>query len=89
MVVTVEKDALILFKQINEFESTEFDQCNILPFINRTWKKSFARRGKNLEAIIDRNWFHLDRRILKDPVILKTKIRLENEQLDNQHDPPS
>ena len=41
-----------------------------------------------MEAIIDRGWFHLDRRLLKDPVILKTKISLDNEQLENQHDPP-
>ena len=29
----------------------------------------------------------MDRRLLKEPVILKTQIRLDNEQLDNQHDP--
>ena len=33
-------------------------------------------------------WFHLDRKILKEHFILKTKIRLDNKQLDNQHDPP-
>ena len=32
--ITVEKDALIQFKQRHEFESTEFDRCNILPLIN-------------------------------------------------------
>ena len=42
-------------------------------------------RDKNFEAIIDRGWFHLDRGILKDQVIFKTKIMLDNEQLDNQH----
>ena len=41
-----------------------------------------------MEAIIERVWFRLDRRLLKDPIILKTKIRLDNEQLDNQYDPP-
>ena len=41
-----------------------------------------------MEEIIDRLWFHLDGRLLKDPVILKTKRRLDNYQLDNQHGPP-
>ena len=41
-----------------------------------------------MEAIIDRGWFHLDMILLKEPVILKTKIRLDNEQLDNKNDLP-
>ena len=73
MSMTVEKDAPLNFKHRNAFESTDFDQCGIVPLINRAWRKSFARRDNNLEAIIDRGWFHLDRRILKDPVISKKK----------------
>ena len=71
MAMTVEKDALLHFKHRHAFESTVFDRCNIVPLINQAWKKYFAVRNKNLEAIIDRGWFHLDRRLLKDPVILK------------------
>ena len=40
-----------------------------------------------MEAIIGRGWFHLNRRLLKDPVMLETKIRLGDEKLDNQHEP--
>ena len=71
--MNVEKDALLHFKHRHTFESTGFDICNIVPLVNRTWKKSFAIRDKNLEAIIDIGWFHLDRRLLKDPVILGKK----------------
>ena len=37
-----------------------------------------CKKGKKLEEIIDRVWFHLDRRLLKEPVILE-KIRLDDE----------
>ena len=87
MAMTVEKDALLHFKHRHAFEITDFDRCNIVPLINWAWKKYFARRNKNLEAIIDRGWFQLDRRLLKDSIILKTKRRLDNEQIDNQHNP--
>ena len=83
MAMTVEKDALFHFKHRHSFESTDSYQCDILPLINRAWKKYFSRRDKNLEAIIDRRCFCLDRRLIKDPVILKTEIRLNNEQPDN------
>ena len=86
MAMTVEKDALLHFKHRHAFESTDFDRCDIVPLINREWKKSFTIRDKKLESNIDRGWFHLDRRLINDPVILKTKIRLDNEQLDHQHD---
>ena len=76
------KYALLHFKHRHEFETTEFDQCNTWLFINWAWRKYFTRREKNLEAIIDRGWLHLDRRLLKVPAILKTKIRLANEQRD-------
>ena len=69
--MTVEKDALLNFKHRHAFESTDFDRCNIVLLINQAWKKYFAIRDKNLEAIIYRGWFHLYRRLLKDPVILK------------------
>ena len=48
MATTVYKDAPIRFKQRHEFESTDFDRCDIVPLINRVWKKSFARSEKNL-----------------------------------------
>ena len=73
MAMTVEKDARLYFKHRHAFESTDFDQCNIVPLIDRSWNKSFSIREKNWEAIIDREWFHLNRRILKGLVILKTK----------------
>ena len=86
--MTVEKDALLHFKHRHAFESTDFDRCDILPLVKWEWKKYFARRDDNLEAIIDRGWFHLEIILLKEPVILKTKIRLENDQLDNKNDLP-
>ena len=87
MPMTVEKYFLIIFKHRHEFESTDFDRYGIVQLIKHTCNKSFARNENNLESIIDRGWFHLDREPHKDPAILK-KIRLENEQLDNQHYPP-
>ena len=88
MDMTIEKYALLHFKHRHAFESTDFYRCKIVPLINRAWKKYFVRVYGNLEAIIDIGWFHLDRRLLKYPFIFKTKIRLDNNQLDNQHDPP-
>ena len=76
------------FKQIHEFESNGFDLCNIVSLVNRASKKSFSRRYKNLEAIIDIWWFHLYRRLMKDPAILGGGGGLDDEQLENQHDPP-
>ena len=86
MEITVEKDTLLHFKHIHAFESNAFDICDIVQLINRVWKKSFVRRDKNLKAIIDIGWSHLDRSLMKYPIILEKK--LDNEQLDNQHDPP-
>ena len=85
--MTIEKDALLNLKHRHEFESTDFYLCNIVTVMNWAWKKYFARSDKNLESIIYRGWFHLDRGLLKYPVLLDTKIRLDNEKLDNQHDP--
>ena len=88
MAMTVEEYALLHFKHRHAFKITDFYRCDIVPLINQKWSKYYSIRGNNLEAIIDREWFHLDRRLLKDPVMLKTKIRLDNEKLDNQHEPP-
>ena len=88
MAMTIEKYSLIRFKQRHEFESTDFDRCDIVPLINQSWNKSFSIRDKKCESIIYRVWFHLDRSLLKYPVILKKKIRLDDEQLHNQHDSP-
>ena len=74
MAMTVEKDALLHFKHRHAFECTDFDRYDIVQLINRVCKKSFARRDKNLEAIIHREWLHLARRLLKDPVFLKKKV---------------
>ena len=71
MATTVEQDALIQFKQKHEFESTDFDQCNIVPLIQQVQKKYFSRREKKSESIIDRGWFHLYRRLMRDPVTMK------------------
>ena len=54
MAMTVEKYAPLYFRHRHAFESTDFDICNIVPLINRSWKKYFERRDKNLEAIIYR-----------------------------------
>ena len=64
MAMTIEKEALLHFKHRHAFESTGFDPCEIVLFIRQSFNKSFAIRDKNLEAIIDRGWFHLDRRLL-------------------------
>ena len=71
MAMNVEKDALLNFKHRHAFESTDFDRCDIVPLIKRAWKKSFSIRNNNSEATIDRGWFHLERRLMKEPVIFK------------------
>ena len=83
MVMTVEKYTFIRFKQRHEFESTDFDQWNIVLLINRSFNKYFSRRDNNLKAIIDRVWFHPERRLLKDPVILKKSWMMSNFTINN------
>ena len=73
MAMILDKDALLHFKHRHAFEINDFDRCDIVPLIYQEWKKYLTRSDKNLEAIIDRGWFHLDGRLLKDPAILKKK----------------
>ena len=54
MAMTVEKDALLHFKNRHAFGSTDFDRYNIVLLINWAWNKSFAITEKSFEAIIDR-----------------------------------
>ena len=74
MAMTREKDRLVQFKRRNQFPNTNFHKHDIVPLVNLAWKESFARKEKNLKAIIDRGWYYLDMRLLKDPDILKSKI---------------
>ena len=52
----------------------ELEKSDILPSINIIWSKSFGRIRTNKKAISDRGWNPLNRRLLYDPEILKTRI---------------
>ena len=74
MSMTRNKDLLVLYKRRHHFESIDFKKSDIVPLICRAWKDSFGREKENLDAILERGWFHLDMRLLKDPEILQTKV---------------
>ena len=40
---------------------------DLIPLINRAWKRSFARKEKNQVAIADRGWNPYNRILLLDP----------------------
>jgi hypothetical protein len=45
-----------------------------MSWVVRAWDVSFARTDKNRNALIERGWYHLDRRLLNDPEILCTRV---------------
>ncbi len=47
---------------------------DIVPIINNAWKQSFARVQPNKRAISRRGWQPLNRGLLKNPEVLKTKV---------------
>ena len=53
--------------------SSDIEKSDILPLINLIWPRSFGRRNTNQQAISDCGWNPLNRRLLTDPEILKTK----------------
>jgi hypothetical protein len=74
MAMTREKDKLVAFKRRNDFKTINFQRLDVIPLVVRAWKVSFARTDKNLNALIERGWYHLDRRLLNDPEILSTRV---------------
>ena len=51
-------------------------KTDIVPLVIEAWIQSFARVNKNQQAISDRGWGPLNRVILLDPEILKTKPKI-------------
>jgi hypothetical protein len=47
---------------------------DIVPIVNNAWKQSFARVGPNKRAISRRGWQPLNRGLLQNPEVLKTKV---------------
>jgi hypothetical protein len=74
MSMTREKDRLVAFKRKNGFKNKDFQHLDIIPLITRAWASSFACTGKNKEALTERGWYHLDKKLLEDPEILRTKV---------------
>lgn len=74
MSMTKQKDLLVLYKRRNHFDSIDFKKSDIVPLICQAWAASFARKKQNLDAIRERGWSHLDKRLLKDPDILRTRV---------------
>ena len=71
--MTKHKSDLFLLKQRLNM-NVALRRHGIIPLVNRAWKESFARKASNFRAILERGWYHLDRRLLKDPEILQTKF---------------
>ena len=84
--MTKNKDKLVLYKKRYNFASIDFKRHDIIPLVNRAWADSFARKESNLKAITERGWYHLDRRLLKDPEILQTRTSTINWVDTHQHD---
>ena len=77
MAMTKEKDKLLRWKRKHQMP-LEFQRSDILPLVFQAWDQSFARQKQNLSATLDRGWYHIDRRLLKDPEILRTKVTYVN-----------
>jgi hypothetical protein len=71
--MTREKDKLVAFKCRNGFKNKEFQHLDIVPLIVRVWASSFTRTEKNKHALMERGWYHLDKRLREDPEILRTQ----------------
>ena len=63
-----EKMAYIKHRGVNE---RTFKQTDIVPLVNKAWKKSFARKDIAKKAIVDRGWSVLNYCLLDDPRIIK------------------
>lgn len=79
MAMTREKDRLVQYKTRHLFSSLDFKRHDVIPLVNKAWKASFERKKQNLQAIMDRGWFHLDMRLLKDKEVLATKVSVDQE----------
>jgi hypothetical protein len=53
---------------------TSIAKSDAIPLINLVWQKSFARKSTNKNAIRDQGWYPVNRKLLQDPKILKTKM---------------
>ena len=67
-----EKAKLVLFRTRMGLDP-ELQKSDILPLYNRVWPKSFGQKKGNQKAIRDRGWCPLNRRLLTDPEVVKTK----------------
>mmetsp|Transcript_19133 Transcript_19133/g.27550 ORF Transcript_19133/g.27550 Transcript_19133/m.27550 type:complete len:177 (-) Transcript_19133:603-1133(-) len=65
-------------------------KTDIIPIINLAWNQSFSRIDSNKKAISDRGWNPLNRALLKDPAIMKTRVLVQNDnqQAKSRLDPP-
>ena len=67
-----EKSKLVLFKTRMGINS-DLEKSDMLPLINRIWPLSFGSVDTNKQAIRDRGWNPLNRCLLTDPEIIKTR----------------
>jgi hypothetical protein len=67
-------DKLVAFKRRRNFKTINFQRLDVIPLVIRAWKLSFAHTYNNLNALIERGWYHLDRRLLNDPEILSMRV---------------
>ena len=82
--MTKEKDNLLQYKEHLSMAGT-LEPTDMLPLINRAWKRSFARVGKNKHAIAERGWMPYNRNIMKFSEIRQTMTaeEIRQEQICN------
>ena len=51
----------------------KLETADVSPLTNRFWDQSFARIDKNMNAIPEREWNHLNYSLLVDTEIIQTK----------------
>jgi hypothetical protein len=67
-------DKLVAFKHRHRFKNTNFQRLDMVPLVVHAWASLFARTPKNKDALMERGWYHLDKRLLRDLEILRTKV---------------
>ena len=78
--LTKAKRELVRFKRANGF-NIQLLLTDIIPLVNKAWKESFAKVNSNKKAILERGWGPLNRYLLTNREVLKTKQRYANSLL--------
>ena len=80
MASTSFKRKLCIFK-VSMGISMTVAPTDIIPIVNHAWDRSFAKIDTNKKAIAERGWGPLNRALLMDKDILKTRVELEKTEV--------